>query len=86
MITLNAKLINQQGLHARPATLVCKEAAQFKSDIKLVFGDKEGNAKSLIALLAMGLTAGAELQVIAEGEDEEAAAKHMADFISSFQE
>ena len=86
MITLNTKLNNAQGLHARPATLFCKEAGQFKSDIKLVCGDKEGNAKSLIALLAMGLTAGSELQVVANGEDEEAAAKHMADFIEAFQE
>lgn len=86
MTTLNTKLNNAQGLHARPATLFCKEAGQFKSDIKLVCGDKEGNAKSLIALLAMGLTAGVELQVVAEGEDEEAAAKHMADFIATFQE
>lgn len=46
MTTLNTKLINQQGLHARPATLFCKEASQFKSDIKLVYGDKEGNAKA----------------------------------------
>ena len=86
MTTLNTTLINAKGLHARPATLFCKEASQFKSDIKLVYGDKEGNAKSLIALLALGLTAGAELQVVADGEDEEAAAKHMADFIGSFQE
>lgn len=86
MTTLNTTLNNAQGLHARPATVLCKEAAQFKSDLKLVCGDKEGNLKSLIALLAMGLTSGAELQVVAEGEDEEAAAKHMADFIAAFQE
>lgn len=86
MTTLNTKLNNAQGLHARPATLFTKEAGQFKSDIKLVYGDKEGNAKSLIALLAMGITGGAEIQVVAEGEDEEAAAKHMADFIANFQE
>lgn len=86
MTTINTKLNNAQGLHARPATLFCKEAAQFKADIKLVAGDKEGNAKSLIALLAMGLTAGAEIQVVAEGEDEQAAAEHMAKFIETFQE
>ncbi len=86
MTTINTKLINTQGLHARPATLFCKEAGQFKSDIKLICGEKEGNAKSLIALLAMGLTAGSEIQVVADGEDEEVAAKHMADFIGSFQE
>ena len=86
MITKNTTLINTQGLHARPATLFCKEASQFKSDIKLVCGEKQGNAKSLIALLAMGLTAGSEIQVVAEGEDEEAAAARMADFIGTFQE
>ena len=86
MTTLTTTLINAQGLHARPATLFCKEAAQFKSDVKLVYGDKEGNAKSLIAILAMGITGGSEIQVVTEGEDEEAAAKHMADFIGSFQE
>lgn len=86
MTTLTTKLNNAQGLHARPATLFCKEAGQFKSEIKLVCGDKEGNAKSLIALLAMGLTAGSEIQVVAEGEDEETAATHMAEFIQTFQE
>lgn len=86
MITINTKLINETGLHARPATLVCKEASAFKSDIKLVLGEKEGNAKSLIAILAMGIPGGADIQVVAEGEDEEAAAKHVADFIGSFQE
>jgi phosphocarrier protein HPr len=86
MAKLSTKLNNAQGLHARPATLFCKEASQFKSDIKLVCGDKEGNAKSLIALLAMGLTAGADLEVVAEGEDADEAAAHMAKFIAEFQE
>lgn len=86
MTTLNTTLINKQGLHARPATLFCKEAAKFKSDIKMKFGDKEANAKSLIAILALGLTEGSEIEVTATGEDEEEAAKHMANFIGTFQE
>lgn len=86
MTTIQAKLMNKQGLHARPATLLCKEATQFKANIKLIYGDKEGNAKSLIAILAMGLTEGAELQVVAEGEDEAQAAEHMANFINTYQE
>lgn len=86
MITLNTTLNNEHGLHARPATLVCKEASQFKSDIRLVYGDREGNAKSLIAILALGLASGSELQVVAEGEDEDKAAKHMVSFIETFRE
>ncbi len=86
MTTLNTTLINKQGLHARPATLFCKEAAKFKSDIKMKSGDKEANAKSLIALLALGLAEGAEIEVTATGEDEQEAAKHMVNFIGTFQE
>ncbi len=86
MTTLTIKLINPTGLHARPATLICKEASAFKSSISLKYGDKQGNAKSLIALLAMGIPANAEIQVIAEGEDEEKAAKKVAAFIESINE
>lgn len=86
MASKSTTLNNEQGLHARPATLFCKEASQFKSDIKLVCGDKEGNAKSLIALLAMGLTGGANIEVVAEGEDADQAVEHMAKFIADFRE
>ncbi|PHV69498.1 PTS sugar transporter subunit IIA [Sporanaerobium hydrogeniformans] len=86
MTTFTIKLNNPTGLHARPATLVCKEASTFKSNITLKYEDKQGNAKSLIAILALGIPADADVEVVAEGEDEEIAAKKIAEFIASIKE
>ena len=37
------------GIHARPAGMLAKEAAKFKSKVFLHFGDKKADARRLIA-------------------------------------
>lgn len=66
--TITVKLAN--GLHARPATRLVKIAGSFKSSIILRHGDKEINAKKLIALMKAGIKHGEEITLIAHGEDE----------------
>ncbi|MEJ2425849.1 MAG: HPr family phosphocarrier protein, partial [Candidatus Thiodiazotropha sp.] len=61
------------GLHARPATALVEIAKGFSADIRLRHGDRVGNAKSLIAVLNLGVNTGATLRVMAEGVDAEAA-------------
>jgi phosphotransferase system HPr (HPr) family protein len=57
------------GLHARPAALFVQTAKQFRSNIKIVYGAKEANAKSILSVLALGVEHGAVIIVRAEGED-----------------
>ena len=38
-------ITDSEGIHARPAGLLVKEAAKFQSDIKLKKGEKEADAK-----------------------------------------
>lgn len=57
------------GLHARPAALFVQTAKQFRSNIKVVHGEKEANAKSILSVLALGAEQGAMLVIRAEGED-----------------
>ena len=57
------------GLHARPAALFVQAAKQFRSNIKVVHGAKEANAKSILGVLALGAEHGAVIVVRAEGED-----------------
>jgi phosphocarrier protein len=66
LITIN----NSTGLHARPATLLVKEASKYKSDISLVHGSSEINVKSVMGIMSMGLTAGTEVEIIVDGIDE----------------
>ena len=40
------------GIHARPAGMLGKEPAKFKSKVFLHFGDKKADARRLIAIMA----------------------------------
>lgn len=64
---------NKSGLHARPATLFIKTAAAYQAKITVKKGEKTADAKSMLKVLALGVNAGTELVISAEGPDEEQA-------------
>ena len=70
-ITLTVR--HEAGLHARPAALFIQTAAQFESDIKVSYGGREVNAKSILSVLTLGANQGAVVTVRAEGGDADAA-------------
>lgn len=61
---------NPTGLHARPAKVLVTLAKQFTSEIQLCYGEKSANAKSIIAILGLGITSGGRVKVKANGSDE----------------
>jgi phosphocarrier protein HPr len=77
---------NASGLHARPASLLVKEAGAFKSTIKIVKNGKEVDAKSLLGVMSLAAKQNDTITVRAEGEDAEAAVEKLAAFIESHQE
>ncbi|KXS47228.1 phosphocarrier protein HPr [Halanaerobium sp.] len=74
-------IVNETGLHARPASQFVKKAGKFKSDIKIVFEDKEVNAKSIMGVMSLGIGQGKEITLKADGEDEKKALDSLEDFI-----
>lgn len=68
------------GLHARPAGLLVKQAAAFKSKITIDGNGKSADGKRLIMLMALGIRQGMEVTCRVEGEDEEAAVQAMKKF------
>ena len=64
---------HEAGLHARPASLFIQTAAQFESDIKVSYGGREVNAKSILSVLTLGANQGAVVTIRAEGGDADAA-------------
>jgi phosphocarrier protein FPr len=62
---------NRTGLHARPAKVLVNLAKQFKSDIRLQYGEKKANAKSMVSVLTLGVVSGSEIIVQVDGADEE---------------
>ena len=81
MITKEAVINNQVGLHARPATFFIQKANEFKSSIWIEKDERRVNAKSLLGVLSLGIVKGTTISIIADGVDEEQAVETLADLI-----
>ena len=86
MVTKEVKVSNSKGLHARPATLLVRKAASFKSDIGIEFMGKKANIKSLIGILSLGVGPDTIVNVIANGADEKLALEEIVKLIKSLEE
>jgi phosphotransferase system HPr (HPr) family protein len=60
-------------LHARPAAEFVKAAMGFSAQITVASGEREADAKSLLAVLALGAKRGTTLRLAADGDDAGAA-------------
>ena len=83
MYTKEVVVINEVGLHARPATLFTQKANEFKSGIWIEKDDRKVNAKSLLGVLSMGIVEGTAINIIADGEDETAAVDALCKLVES---
>ena len=72
----------EEGIHGRPAARILKAAKGFSSQIVLVKGDREVNAKSIIKITGFARK-GEKVTVRAEGEDAEQAVETLAEVISA---
>lgn len=70
MFDRTVHLLNESGLHARPATLFVETASKFRSQIMVKKGDQEVDGKSVLSLMLLELTKGTPVTIKAEGEDE----------------
>lgn len=70
-----------QGIHARPAGLLVKEAKKFESNISVFKGARKGDLKKIFTIMALGVKQGETIKVQVEGADEEQAASAVAAFL-----
>ena len=83
MAERSVKIINKNGLHARPAAEIVKTASKFTSDIIIVRDELEVNGKSIMGVMMLAAECGAEVTLRASGPDESAAVDAIAKLISS---
>ena len=72
----------QQDFEARPIANLVQVANRYESKIYLEHGDSRVNAKSIMGMMSLGLCAGEELTVAAEGADEQTAVDNIEKFLS----
>ncbi len=71
------------GIHARPAARIGETARGFEAEVHLLNGDKRGDARSTVALLALGTAFGDQVVVQARGGDAEAALAAIVGLLST---
>ena len=82
MTKRSIKVRLEDGLDARPVALLVPEASKYESNIYIEVDDKRINAKSIMGMMSMGLLAGENVVVTAEGNDEDAAVEGIAQYLS----
>lgn len=73
MVEKQFTILDEAGIHARPAAMLVGVANKFTSDIKLVHNEKEVNLKSILGVMSLGIGLGAEFKINADGTDEQEA-------------
>ena len=85
MQEIKYRIDDEMGLHARPAGLLVKMAAKYKSDIQLGTPAKMVNAKRIIGVMALTLKQGNEMTMTFNGEDEQEAVTAIKAFLEENQ-
>jgi phosphocarrier protein HPr len=78
---LRIRVLNDQGLHARPAARLAQEAQKFACDIRLTMDGEEVDAKSILDILTLAAGHGSELEFRANGPGAEDALAHLGALI-----
>ncbi len=73
-VRATAELVNRVGLHARPAAVLARSLEGLDADLRVgPPGADAVNARSVLSVIALGLTAGAQVEYVATGPDAQAA-------------
>ena len=83
MVTRKMLINIPTGLEARPVALLVQVASQYESSIFVECEEKKVNAKSIMGMMSLGLAAGEEVTVTAEGTDEEVAMENIEKYLGS---
>ena len=71
MVEFVYTITDKDGLHARPAGLLVKEASKFRANVTIAKGDKSGDAKRIFSVMGLIAKMNEKIVITAEGEDEQ---------------
>lgn len=74
MIEKELTVINQLGIHARPASLIVQTAGKFQSTITLIKDGTPADAKSIMSVMMLAAASQSKVLLKVNGSDEKAAA------------
>ncbi len=81
MLKKSLTLINKLGLHARAAMKLVNLASQHQSKITIKYQQNTIDAKSILNVMALGISCGKTIDIITEGADEKEALQAIENLI-----
>ena len=81
MIEMPVVVRQEKGLDGRPIALLVQEASQYASKVYIKVEDKSINAKSIMGMMTLGMGAGEEITVSADGADEAVAMSEIEKYL-----
>lgn len=81
MIKKDYVIVNESGVHARPATRLVTLSSKYKCDVKLSFKNNEVDLKSIIGVMSLAVYKGENISITCDGVDEQEAATNLNNLI-----
>ena len=79
MVSKTVEVKNVQGIHMRPAGMLVAEMKKFPGcTVMLNTADKKAKATAVMQIMAAGIKCGDEIELIADGPDEQEALENVA--------
>lgn len=83
MVKKKVTIVNETGLHARPAASLVKLASKFESDFFIHMYGYKVNGKSILGVMTLAAEQGSELELELDGPDEKEAFEAIRDLIEN---
>ncbi len=80
-VSRDVTLVNSKGFHIRPAHLVMKTAAEYKSEVKIIKENHAVDGKSIMDMMTLFAPNGTTLTLQARGPDAQAAVDALAQLV-----
>ncbi|MDY6799123.1 MAG: HPr family phosphocarrier protein [Pseudomonadota bacterium] len=84
MIRRPVTIINKLGLHARAANKLVSTAGDFQSEIRVKGNGREVDAKSIMPVMMLAASQGTEVELIADGPDEQDAVEALTALVNDY--
>jgi phosphocarrier protein len=83
VIERKVRIVNELGLHARPAAAFVKVAGRFTAEVTVSRDDMVVNGKSIMGVMTLAAEPGSELTIRAEGDDAQAAVDALVNLVAA---
>jgi phosphocarrier protein HPr len=83
VIERQATIVNQEGLHARPAARIVRLASAFAAEITVSKDGMDVNGKSIMGVMMLAAECGSEITIRANGPDAEEAVQALAELVAN---